>query len=116
MQCRCPVLPQCEAAVSDKEIRFVEFAELDTEGIVLNQEGITAAGTVGRQQEGFRTQLDCLGMANLGKAQGFLFNGQTGEVERAIGQCREVIRALDGVVAEEQEFHHSTLLAAFHLD
>lgn len=91
-------LPQREAAEGNEEIGFVELAELDAEAVVFDQEGITALGAIGRQQEFLATKPDGQGATNLGLAQGIPLDGQLLVVERTIWQWREVIRALDGVM------------------
>ena len=92
-------LPEGEAAIGDEEVRLVEFAELDAETVVLDQEGVAALGAVGHEQEFFAAELDRLGAANLGQPERFLLDGQLFKVERATRQGCQVIRALDGVVA-----------------
>jgi len=96
-------LPESETAIGDEEVRFVEFPELDTETVVLDQEGVAALCAIGHEQEFFAAQLYCLGAANLGESQRFLLDGQFFEVERATGQCSQVIRTLDSVVAVEKK-------------
>jgi hypothetical protein len=95
-------MPQGVATEGDEEIRLVELAELNTEGGVLDQKRIAAAGTVSSEQELLAAEAERFGATELAEAQCFLLGRQTFVVESAFQLRREVIRALDGVVAGEK--------------
>lgn len=68
------------------------------------------------QQKFLATKPDHQGATNLGLAQGFFLDGQLLVVERTLWQWREVIRALNGVVAVKDKLEfHDLLLVEFRL-
>lgn len=70
---------------------------------------LAALGAVPSQHELFAAEFDCLRVVGFGLAKRLFLNGQTLVIEQAAHFGREVIRALDGVMAGEKELESHAL-------
>lgn len=109
MHLRNPELPERETAEGDEEIRFVEFPELNTEGLVFDEERVTRAGSMRSQQKRLGAKSQRRGVTRFRASRGLLQRRQSLKVEARIRTRREVIRTLNRVMAEKQKGEHKNL-------
>jgi len=105
-------VPQCFAAIGDKEVWLIEFATLNREVVISQEKGIAATGAVSRKEKFLAAKADRFGVFALDRSKRFLLRAKPCEIQRRLASIlsfAQPIGALDGIEAGQEvaEFHGS---------